>query len=100
MSELHYSGKNSVEFWKRINALPQPQQDTLYNMGCTLQDFECRLRKVHCKSCDKTGYLQPDQMSTNCPDPRCRENDEDAEVMDLGNVEISREELDKARPWR
>jgi hypothetical protein len=59
-----------------------------------------KMRKVRCKSCDKVGYLQPDQMSTNCPDPRCRENDEDAEVVDLGNVEISREELDKARPWR
>ena len=38
--EIHYSGPNSVQFWNRINSLPEPAQGILYKLGCTLQDLE------------------------------------------------------------
>lgn len=41
----HYSGHLSREFWRRVNALPEPFRDDLYGMGCLIQDYEYRLLK-------------------------------------------------------
>ena len=35
-----YSGNLSREFWERVNALPQPDQQVLYACGCLLQNLE------------------------------------------------------------
>jgi hypothetical protein len=40
----HYSGSNSIEFWKRVNKIPLYQGgETLYALGCELQNFEERV---------------------------------------------------------
>lgn len=56
-----------------------------------------RKRKVHCKACDKVGYVEVDLMSNDCPDYYCNERNPDAKVEDMGNVEISREDLKAVR---
>jgi len=38
-----YSGPRSTKFWNRINALPQPAQRALYDLGCRLQALESSL---------------------------------------------------------
>ena len=41
--EVHYSGENSEEFWRRINELPPAYwkaHDKLYDMGVKLQNLE------------------------------------------------------------
>lgn len=35
-----YSGRKSIEFWRRVNALPRPSQAILYRLGCILQNME------------------------------------------------------------
>jgi hypothetical protein len=36
----HYSGKNSVKFWKRINKLSGSRHDAAYTLGVVLQNLE------------------------------------------------------------
>ena len=43
----HYSGKKSVQFWDRINAIKGSKGELLYSMGVVLQDIEVIvLRKI------------------------------------------------------
>lgn len=41
-----YSGDLSEGFWKRINALKGEKHDTLYSLGCDLQNREGDLLKL------------------------------------------------------
>jgi len=42
----HYSGKLSVDFWKRVNALPEPVRGLVYLAGCALQEHEGRVLQM------------------------------------------------------
>lgn len=35
-----YSGKESIEFWDRVNALKDSDQQELYSLGVALQNLE------------------------------------------------------------
>jgi len=43
--EPRYSGRYSEEFWAQVNALPEPQRECIYLLGCILQDLEGRVLK-------------------------------------------------------
>jgi len=36
----HYSGRASIEFWRRVHKLPEPDHRVLYMAGCLLQTME------------------------------------------------------------
>jgi hypothetical protein len=38
------AGRLSIEFWERVNTIPWNEEgQTIYNMGCALQDLESRV---------------------------------------------------------
>jgi hypothetical protein len=42
----HYSGEASAKFWRRINALPDREQQRLYLAGCLLQNMEGKVLRL------------------------------------------------------
>ena len=38
-----YSGPKSVQFWDRVNALPEREKDVIYFAGVLLQELEARV---------------------------------------------------------
>lgn len=40
MTEKHYSGELSEEFWNEVNSLKEPQRTELYACGVLLQNME------------------------------------------------------------
>jgi len=48
MKELkpHYSGSLSMEFWKIVNSLPEPEQNEMYFAGVLLQNMEGHILSV------------------------------------------------------
>ncbi len=43
--ELHYSGKNSNNFWDMVNSLQEPHHTGMYNLGIALQNLEDQVLK-------------------------------------------------------
>lgn len=41
-----YSGNKSIQFWKRINALPGKKQNAAYTLGVALQNFEADVLRL------------------------------------------------------
>jgi len=41
-----YSGDESVEFWNRVNSLPDAEQQEMYLAGVLLQDMEEKILKI------------------------------------------------------
>ena len=35
-----YSGGGSTAFWKKVNALPEPERSAVYSLGVVLQNVE------------------------------------------------------------